>query len=349
MKTKVYESKDYHHIVEDLFAGQVVGFPTETVYGLAIVYNNEEAFRRLYEIKNRSIHKPISMMVSNRFMMSHVAHINFKQKKIIDHFMPGPLTVILKAKSNLPDFVTFHYATIGIRIPTNKVALDILKDVKVPLLVTSANLSNEPSLMTSQEVLEKFDGKIASLIQEDALMGKASTVVDLTSETIKVLREGPILKEKLDKVWEENMKKVAIACDHGGLELKQSIMKHYKNQFEFIDCGTNSTQSCDYPDFAIKAGEMVANKQADFGIVICKSGIGMSIVANKVKGVRCALVDNVKNAQLAHQHNNANVLALGANDVTSRMAYKIIDAYNHVEFEQRHQKRIDKINSYENR
>ena len=145
------------------------------------------------------------------------------------------------------------------------------------------------------------------------------------------------------------MKKVSIACDHGGLQLKEAIMKHFNKVYEFIDCGTYSLSSCDYPDFAIKASELVGKGEVDFGIVICKSGIGMSIAANKVKGVRCALIDNVTNAALCHQHNNANVIALGANDVTPRKAYKIINTYDSVTFEERHQRRLDKISAYENR
>ena len=145
------------------------------------------------------------------------------------------------------------------------------------------------------------------------------------------------------------MKKISIANDHGGLELKQAIMKHFKGVYEFIDCGTYSLDSCDYPDFAFKACELVRDNKVDFGIVICKSGIGMSIAANKVKGVRCALLTNTTNARLCHQHNNANVIALGANDVSSRKAYMIIDAYDEAIFEERHQKRIDKILNYENR
>ena len=143
------------------------------------------------------------------------------------------------------------------------------------------------------------------------------------------------------------MKKIAIANDHDGLELKQAIMKHFKKTYEFVDCGTYSLDSCDYPDFAIKAGELVRDRKVDFGIVICKSGIGMSIAANKVKGVRCALLTNVTNARLCHQHNNANVIALGSNDVTPRKAYQIIKAYDEATFEERHQRRIDKISKYE--
>ena len=142
-------------------------------------------------------------------------------------------------------------------------------------------------------------------------------------------------------------KKISIACDHGGLELKNAIIKHFKREYQFVDVGTYTTLSCDYPDFAFKACEMVARGQVDFGIVICKSGIGMSIAANKVKGVRCALLTNEVNATLCHQHNNANVIALGANDVSRRKAYKIIKAYDEATFEERHQRRIDKINEYE--
>ena len=88
-------------------------------------------------------------------------------------------------------------------------------------------------------------------------------------------------------------------------------------------------------------------KKADFGIAICKSGIGMSIACNKVKNIRCALVDNVTNATLAHKHNNANVLAIGSNDVNLKLAIDMIHAYDSVAFEERHQKRIDKISKYE--
>ena len=164
MKTKLYDTYEYENIVNDLLNGEVVGFPTETVYGLAIVYDNKEAFDKLYEIKNRSINKPISMMVASVDMLSDVAYIDKRSKKVIEAFMPGAITIILKAKENLPEFVTFKQETIGIRIPTNEVALNILKKVNKPLLVSSANISSEPSLIKANDVNNKFDGLIASLI-----------------------------------------------------------------------------------------------------------------------------------------------------------------------------------------
>ena len=199
MKSKLYSASEYKEIVKDLLNGNVVGFPTETVYGLAIVYNNKEAFDRLYEIKNRGINKPISMMVSSIDVLNQVADIDENSEKVIKHFMPGPLTIILNAKDNLPQHVTFNNKTIGVRIPDHEIALKILKEVGLPLLVTSANISNEPSLIKAKDVLEKFEGQISSLINEDAIDGIASSVVEVINE-VKVYREGPISKKQLEEV-----------------------------------------------------------------------------------------------------------------------------------------------------
>ena len=107
--------------------------------------------------------------------------------------------------------------------------------------------------------------------------------------------------------------KISIACDHGGYELKENLKKWLsENNYEVIDFGTNSLDSCDYPDFGRPACEAVSKKEVDRGIVICTTGIGMSIVANKVKGIRCALVSNTEGASLTRRHNDTNVLALGA-------------------------------------
>ena len=199
MKTKVYKSNEYIKIVDDLLNGEVVGFPTETVYGLAIVYDSKKAFDKLYEIKNRSINKPISMMVANKDILKSVAYVDENSQKVIDAFMPGAVTIILKAKEDLPYFVTFNQDTIGVRIPTNDVAINILKSVNKPLLVTSANISSEPSLIKANDVYNKFNGLIASFIDEDAINGVSSTVVDVRND-IKVYREGPISKNDIEKV-----------------------------------------------------------------------------------------------------------------------------------------------------
>ena len=139
--------------------------------------------------------------------------------------------------------------------------------------------------------------------------------------------------------------KISIACDHGGLDLKESLKKWLiENNYDVIDYGTNSKDSCDYPDFGRPACEAVRDKKVDRGIVICTTGIGMSIVANKVNGVRCALVSNTEGASLTRRHNDSNVLALGAKFTSDELAKEITKIWLETEFEGgRHQRRVDKI------
>ena len=203
METRKYKENEYINIVNDLNKGLVVGFPTETVYGLAIVYDSIEAFKSLYEIKHREITKPISMMVYDKNTIQKVAEVSIKQQKVIDKLMPGPLTIVLKAKNNLPSFVTFNKPTIGIRIPTNKTALNVLCHVGKPLLVTSANLSNSESLINWDDVYNTFNGQISSLIMENASLKVASTVVDLCDDKVKILRQGPITEDEIIAAMEE--------------------------------------------------------------------------------------------------------------------------------------------------
>ena len=142
---------------------------------------------------------------------------------------------------------------------------------------------------------------------------------------------------------------VYIGSDHGGIALKKAIIDKLTAQgINVINVGTDSEASCDYPDFGFAVAEAVANKKADFGIVVCKTGVGMSIVANKVKGVRCGLCVNTEMARLTRQHNNSNCLALGAGNTDINTALNIVDAFLSTDFEGgRHEKRVSKITSYE--
>jgi len=143
--------------------------------------------------------------------------------------------------------------------------------------------------------------------------------------------------------------KIAIGCDHAALALKDIIKKKF-NEHDFLDCGTNSPESCDYPDFGAAVGECVASKKADLGIVICGSGIGISIAANKVKGVRAALCVNEFMAEMSRRHNNANVLALGARVIGEELAIAIVKRWLETPFEAgRHELRVNKITDIENR
>ena len=146
-----------------------------------------------------------------------------------------------------------------------------------------------------------------------------------------------------------NNLKIALACDHGGIELKTKIKEYLKsNNYEIIDFGTDSKESCDYPDYALPAAESVALGKCDRGIIICTTGIGVSMVANKVPGVRCALCQDTFCAEMTRRHNDANVLAMGAKVVEESTALKIVDIFLKTEFEGgRHKLRVDKITAVE--
>lgn len=136
---------------------------------------------------------------------------------------------------------------------------------------------------------------------------------------------------------------IAIGCDHGGFELKQEIIEHLKNRgFEIRDYGCNDTSSCDYPLYAKTVAEAVASKECELGILICGTGIGMSMVANKIKGVRAALCSDCFSAQATREHNNANVLCLGARTVGAGLALMITDIFVDTQFtsDERHLRRI---------
>ena len=141
------------------------------------------------------------------------------------------------------------------------------------------------------------------------------------------------------------MKKIAIGSDHGGFELKEEIKSFLlKEGYEVKDFGTNSNNSCDYPDYALPVAEAVVAKEFEFGILICGTGIGIGIAANKVPGVRAALCSDTFSAHATREHNNANILTLGQRVVGPGLALDIVNTFLNTKFEGgRHQDRIDKI------
>ena len=144
--------------------------------------------------------------------------------------------------------------------------------------------------------------------------------------------------------------KIALGCDHGALALKEALIPHLEKMgYEVKDFGTYSSASCDYPDFAGPAAQAVASGECEKGIVLCTTGIGVSIVANKVKGIRCALLSDVMSARLTREHNDTNMMAIGAGVVGQMLAFEIIDTWLGTEFshDARHQRRIDKMMTYE--
>ena len=144
--------------------------------------------------------------------------------------------------------------------------------------------------------------------------------------------------------------KIAIACDHGALALKNKMVAHLTNKgYEVVDFGTHTLDSCDYPDFAAPAAKAVAAGECEKGVVLCTTGIGVSITANKVDGIRCALLSDVMSARMTREHNDTNMMAMGAGVVGEMLALEIVDTWLGTEFShnERHQRRIDKVMALE--
>ena len=143
--------------------------------------------------------------------------------------------------------------------------------------------------------------------------------------------------------------KISIGSDHGGYALKQDLIDYLQSLgHEVVDCGCHDTSSCDYPEFGEAAARAVVSGDCQRGIVVCTTGIGISISANKVKGIRCALCSEPLSAEMTRRHNDANMLALGAGLTAPMMARRIVDVFLTTEFEGgRHQRRIDKMMAIE--
>ena len=149
---------------------------------------------------------------------------------------------------------------------------------------------------------------------------------------------------------EETTMKISIACDHGAFDMKEAVKAHLEAKgFEVLDFGCHSQASCDYPDMIAPAARAVASGECEKGIVLCTTGIGASIAANKVKGVRCALLHETWSAKMTRLHNDTNVMALGAGVVGKNLALEIVDTWLGTEFsgDERHQRRIDKMMAIE--
>lgn len=144
--------------------------------------------------------------------------------------------------------------------------------------------------------------------------------------------------------------KIAVACDHGAFDLKNKVVAHLEAKgYEVKDFGTYSKDSCDYPDFAGPAAKAVAAGEFEKGILLCTTGIGVSITANKVKGIRCALLSDVLSAEMTRLHNDTNMMAVGAGIIGENLALAIVDTWLGTAFsgDARHQRRIDKMMAYE--
>ena len=182
--------------------GKIVVFPTETVYGIGTNGLDEQAVKKLYNVKQRPLNKPISLLVSNMVMVDEIARdITEIEYKIMEKFFPGPLTIILKKKNVVPDIVTAGQDTVGVRMPSGKIARKLVETAGVPIATPSANISGEPSGTDLQKIKENFEGKADFFIDGGTSeLGLASTIVKVADGKPVILRQGSITLEQINEI-----------------------------------------------------------------------------------------------------------------------------------------------------
>ena len=197
-KNKI-DYKKLNEISNIIKNGGVVVFPTETVYGIGTNGLNEIAIKKLYDIKKRTLNKPISLLVSNIEMINQVAKdITDKEYKLIKKFFPGPLTIVLNKKDNVPDILTANSCKVGVRMPKNEIALKLIDFAGVPIATSSANISGEETGIDFNNVMNNFFNKVDCLIDGGpSNLGIGSTVVQIINEEPIILRQGLISKKEI--------------------------------------------------------------------------------------------------------------------------------------------------------
>lgn len=199
MKTHIYNWKEkinedeLENVINVIENGGIVIFPTDTVYGVAANSLDEEAIKKLFNLKRRDDNKPICVLTSSVDKIKKVAYITEEEQKIINKYMPGALTLILKKKEKVSDILTSNLKTIGVRIPNNEIALKILDRAEYPLATTSANISGSEAAIELGDLIDIFNNKVDIIIDGGITNLKlSSTIVKIEKDEIKILREGTI-------------------------------------------------------------------------------------------------------------------------------------------------------------
>ncbi len=189
---------------EILKNGGVLAIPTETVYGLAVIYDEKSSFDALVKVKKRKPNKPFALACGSVEQALEYIEIDKKTKAVMDAFLPGELTILVNAKQNLPSHVTLGTNVIGIRIPNYPFVCDLIKEVGKPCLLTSANISDCPASRDYREVLGYFDNQIDGLVEGECHSLVPTTIVNLSIPgKISLVRQGALSYDEIKKIWEE--------------------------------------------------------------------------------------------------------------------------------------------------
>ena len=208
---KRYQKDEIEELVQILKKDGVISVPTDTVFGICAKMNSKKAHDKLIKVKKRPINKAFPVMCANEDQIKSIAIVKEREEKIIKAFMPGPITLVLNKNKNLPEYVTNGKDTIAVRMATSKEIENLILKLESPIFMTSANQSGEKECTTLEEI-EKCCPLLDGMMEGNVIFSKGSTIVDCSSKEIKILREGPISKEKImdilnkeeDNVMREN-------------------------------------------------------------------------------------------------------------------------------------------------
>ena len=316
---KLLETKKFAAVVQ-----------TDTVMGLVSLNP-----KLIYEIKQRPCNKKLIFFVSN---INQVKKLNQHEKNVISRYWPGGLTIIKNG--------------VSYRMPNDKHLLSLIK-LTGPLYSSSANISGNNPITDATQATKEFNKSLNKLL---IVKGKTksnipSTIIDLDS--FKIIREGVY---QGNAIMKQLKPLIYIGADHAGFLMKQQIIAKLSNKYNFKDLGTdNNIKSVDYPIYAFKVGDAVAKDTNAIGILVCGTGYGMCIAANKVKGIRAICLYDHKLASLAKEHNNCNVITLSGRFNKLENNIKIINNFMKAKFDTkdpkniRHVERIKLITKRENK
>ena len=201
---RILSKKNIDEASSILAKGGIIAFPTETVYGFGVIFDNAESYKRLIAVKRRPPEKPFTMMLSDKKDIEKYAYISEKSRLLIEKFVPGQITLLLKGKEDLPQYCRSKEGLVGIRIPDDEDVRKLIRKVGKPLLVPSANKSGEPPLTNSKDVVKNFENEIDAVIEGQSISNTPSTIV-LVSDDVRIIREGIIKKEDIEKVLGEKI------------------------------------------------------------------------------------------------------------------------------------------------
>lgn len=307
---KRYKQDEIEKLAEILKNDGVISVPTDTVYGLCSRINSINAYKNLIKSKNRLTNKAFPVMCANKEQIENLAIIDEKAEKLINAFMPGPITLILNKKNGIPEYINNGKDTIAIRMATSKVLEDLIIKTESPIFMSSANQSGE-STCTNLDDIEKNCPTINGIMEGNVSLGMASTIVDCTSDNINIIREGPISIEEINDVFDNNLlENIEVLC--------HSSIKLIKNKTIYFDPFKINNNYNDADFIFITHDHYDHYSEEDIKKVIKPDTI---IVAP----------ESILNKLLKYNHNIENIITVKPNEkyiIDSKINIETIPAYN---------------------